>query len=78
MKNNRGEIKNETRKIIDLIKDYSYSIQYISLAFGVLATIFGILIIVFLRTLSPGVYDLDIISYKPLFYYTNLKAFVYH
>ena len=49
MKNNRGEIKNETRKIIDLIKDYSYSIQYISLAFGVLATIFGILIIVFLR-----------------------------
>ena len=49
MKNNRGEIKNETRKIIDLIKDYSYSIQYISLAFGVLATIFGILIIVFIR-----------------------------
>ena len=45
MKNDRGEINSESRKIINLIKDYSYSIQYISLAFGVLATILGLIII---------------------------------
>jgi len=49
MKNDRGEINSESKKIISLIKDYSYSIQYISLAFGVLATILGLIIIIFLR-----------------------------
>ncbi len=49
MKNDRGEINSKSRKIIDLIKDYSYSIQYISLTFGLLATILGLIIIVFLR-----------------------------
>ena len=49
VKNNRGEINNESKKIIDLLKNYSYSIQYISFAFGVLATFLGLIIIIFLR-----------------------------
>ena len=82
VKNNRGEINNESKKIIDLLKNYSYSIQYISFAFGVLATFLGLIIIIFLRDIQFSgfiVLSIGILSFilSLLLNITNIKRTIF-
>ena len=53
---NRGEINTDSKKLLDLFKNYSYSIQYIAFAFGSATFLIGLMILIFFRDIqSSGV-----------------------
>ena len=53
---NRGEINTDSKKLLDLFKNYSYSIQYIAFAFGSASFLIGLMILIFFRDIqSSGV-----------------------
>ena len=52
MKKDERKFDNDGTKLLDFIKNYSYSIQYLSFITGIIMSILGLIIILFLRDIQ--------------------------
>ena len=82
MKKDERKFDNDGAKPIDFIKNYSYSIQYLSFIAGIIMSIVGLIIILFLRDIQfTGIILISLgiasIALSAIFNIKKIKVFLF-
>ena len=82
MKKDERKFDNDSAKPLDFIKNYSYSIQYLSFIAGIIMSILGLIIILFLRDIQfTGIILISLgiasITLSAIFNIKKIKIFLF-